>query len=65
MPVGTTVVVRNEDDAGHTFTADDHSFDSGNIEAGGTFEFTFTEAGTFPFHCDIHPSMTGTVTVTG
>ena len=29
-----------------------------------TFEFTFTEAGTFAFHCNVHPSMTGTITVT-
>ena len=65
VPVGTTVVVRNDDSAGHTWTADDGAFDSGNIDGGGTFEFTFTEAGTFAFHCEMHPAMTGTITVTG
>jgi plastocyanin len=65
VPVGTTVVVRNDDSAPHTWTADDGAFDSGNIDGGGTFEFTFTEAGTFAFHCNVHPSMTGTITVTG
>ncbi len=64
VAVGTTITVRNDDSAGHTWTSDDGAFDSGLIEAGATFEFTFTEAGTFPFHCDVHPSMTGTVTVT-
>ena len=64
VPVGTTVVVRNDDSAGHTWTADDGAFDSGFIDAGGTFEFTFTEAGTFTFHCEVHPAMTGTITVT-
>ena len=64
VPVGTTVTVRNDDGAPHTFTADDGSFDSGSIAGGDTFEFTFTEAGTFAFHCNIHPSMKGTITVT-
>jgi plastocyanin len=65
VPAGTTVVVRNDDSAPHTFTADDGSFDSGNIDGGATFEMTFTEAGTFAFHCNVHPAMTGTITVTG
>ncbi|MGH9134503.1 MAG: cupredoxin domain-containing protein [Ilumatobacteraceae bacterium] len=64
VAVGTTVVVRNDDSTGHTWTADDGSFTSGFIDPGATFEFTFSEAGTFPFHCEVHPSMTGTVTVT-
>ena len=63
-PVGTTVIIRNDDSAGHTCTSDDGAFDSGSIDGGGTFEFTFTEAGTFAFHCKVHPAMTGTITVT-
>jgi plastocyanin len=65
VPVGTTVVVRNDDSAPHTWTADDGAFDSGSIDGGATFEFTVTEAGSFAFHCNFHPSMTGTITVTG
>jgi plastocyanin len=64
VPVGTTVIVRNEDSAGHTVTADDGSFDSGRIDGGSTGEVTFTAAGTFTFHCEVHPGMTGTITVT-
>jgi plastocyanin len=30
---------------------------------GATFGFTFTKAGTFAYHCSIHPSMTATVVV--
>ena len=32
---------------------------SGNILAGGTFDHTFSTAGTFPYHCAIHAVMTG------
>ncbi len=64
VPVGTTVIVRNEDSAGHTVTADDGSFDSGRIDGGSTSEVTFTAAGTFTFHCEVHPAMSGTITVT-
>jgi len=38
-------------------------FSSGNIAAGGTFSHTFTTAGSYPYHCTIHPSMVGTITV--
>jgi plastocyanin len=65
VAVGATVAVRNDDSAGHTLTADDGAFDSGSIDGGGTAEITLTEAGTFPFHCEVHPDMTGTITVTG
>jgi plastocyanin len=64
VSAGTTVTVRNDDGVGHTWTADDGSFDSGTLGPGDTFEQTFDEPGTFAFHCNIHPSMTGTLTVT-
>jgi hypothetical protein len=46
-------------------TADGGAFDSGNLATGQTFSQTFSAAGTFAYHCNIHPQMTGTVTVTG
>lgn len=63
IPVGTTVTWTNNDGAPHTVTADDGSFDSGNLGQGDTFTFTFEEAGTFTYICKIHPSMTATITV--
>lgn len=49
----------------HTVVADDNtSFVSPNIEPGRTFEHTFATAGSFNYHCNIHPTMKGTVTVT-
>lgn len=47
----------------HTITADDNSFISGNITPGRTFEHPFATAGTYPYHCSIHPTMRGTITV--
>lgn len=60
--VGDTVTWTNADSLPHTVTADDGSFD-GDVAAGGTFSQAFATAGTFAYHCEIHPSMTGTITI--
>lgn len=65
IPVGTTVRWTNNDTAVHTITAEDGSFISEDLQQGDSFEFTFTTAGTFPYVCGIHPSMTASITVTG
>ena len=61
---GTTVTWANADIEKHTVTADDGSFDSGDVLAGAKYEHAFAAAGTFKYHCIIHESMHGTVTVT-
>jgi heme/copper-type cytochrome/quinol oxidase subunit 2 len=38
--------------------------DSDLLSPGQSYSFTFNQAGTFHYHCKIHPEMTGTVTVT-
>jgi plastocyanin len=49
----------------HTVTADDVSaFLSGNLTPGRTFEHAFATAGSYNYHCSIHPTMKGTVIVT-
>jgi plastocyanin len=63
VTVGTTVTWTNNDSASHTVTADDGSFKSGTLGNGATFSQTFTAPGTFAYHCAIHSSMTGTITV--
>jgi plastocyanin len=63
--VGDSVKWTNEDGATHRVTADDGAFDSGNLAAGKAFSFTFDKAGTFAYHCNVHQSMKGTVTVSG
>jgi len=61
--VGDTVTWTNNDDSPHTVTADDDQFNSGNMNEGVTWSYTFTEAGSYDYHCNYHGSMTGTVTV--
>ncbi len=63
VPVGTTVTFTNNDAMAHTVTSDAGIFDSGNLSTGQTYTYTFTKAGTCPYHCAIHRSMKGTVIV--
>jgi plastocyanin len=64
VAVGTTVTWTNHDTTAHTVTLDDGSATSDDIAAGSTYQHTFSAAGTFTYHCKIHPTMTGTITVT-
>jgi plastocyanin len=61
--IGKPVVWRF-DDGGleHTVSADDNSFDSGR-RSEGTFEQSFSAAGTFNYHCNVHSRMRGTIIV--
>jgi plastocyanin len=63
VPVGTTVTWTNQDSAPHTVTADDGSFDSGRLNQGDSFSFTFETPGTYTYVCAFHPNMTATITV--
>lgn len=59
-----TVFWINDDSATHTATSDTPGiFDSGSVNAGGTFQWTFTTPGTYTYHCSIHAWMQGTVIV--
>jgi plastocyanin len=61
---GGQVTVQNQDSATHTVTSSDGAFDTGDIAGGATATFTAPSTpGTYQFHCDIHPDMTGTLTV--
>jgi len=63
VQAGDTVVWTNTGQAVHTVSADNGSFDSGTLLSGRTFAMTFSTAGTFAYHCNVHPSMHGTVVV--
>ncbi len=63
VTAGTTVKWTNSDGVNHTVTGNTGIFNSGTVVNNGTFSFTFTAAGTFPYHCTLHSGMTGTVVV--
>ena len=63
VPVGTTVTWTNNDNMTHTVTSDATGFDSGNLAMGSNFSKVFSVAGTYTYHCTIHPSMKGTIIV--
>ena len=70
VEAGTTVTWTNNGDLPHTVTADNGSFESGNMDPGDTFEQEFAEPGTYSYYCEYHGAqggtgMAGTVTVTG
>jgi len=64
IKVGTKITWTNNDGVAHTVTSDNHTtFNSGPISPGSTYSFTFTKAGTYTYHCSIHPTMTATIVV--
>jgi plastocyanin len=82
VKAGTIVRWTNQGPSAHTTVSDAGVWGSGTLagpsggggygdakSAGGTFQFTFTEPGTYPYHCSLHPpssypNFTGTITVT-
>jgi plastocyanin len=63
IPAGTKVTWKNTGDQAHTATADDGSFDSGNISNGGDFSQVIDKSVTY--QCTPHPWMKGKITVSG
>jgi plastocyanin len=61
ITAGDTVAWTNEDDSPHTVTST--TFDSGNLDAGATFSFTFTDPGTYGYVCSYHDEMQATIVV--
>jgi plastocyanin len=63
VKAGSTVSWINNDMVDHTVTANDGSFDSGDMKAGSTFTHTFPTTGTFAYHCTFHANMKASVVV--
>jgi plastocyanin len=65
VKAGSTVAVKNMDGFEHTVTSDDGSSFNISVPGGSTQTFTApAKAGSYKFHCNIHSSMHGTLTVT-
>ncbi len=65
ISTGTTVSWINEDSVPHTVTSTDGAFDSGVFDPGANFTWSFDQPGSFPYVCQLHPQMQGTVIVEG
>lgn len=64
VAANTTITWTNKDGMAHTVTSDTgNELNSGNIPANGTWSHTFAAAGTYPYHCTLHPAMKATVKV--
>jgi plastocyanin len=61
--VGQIITFTNGDSAPHTATVNDGSCSTGMISSGKADGLLFSVAGTYPFHCKVHSSMKGTITV--
>ena len=72
MPRGTKVTIRNPSSSSHTWTQGSGvhppgGFNSGNLDTGGSYTYTFNTAGSYNFYCKYHYSsdnMKGRITVT-
>ena len=63
VKTGTKMTWTNKDSTTHTVTADQGAFNSGDLAPGNSFSFTFTKAGSYAYHCMIHPFMKATIVV--
>jgi len=63
IKVGTQVVWVNDTPTTHTVTSDTGVFEIDNLAAKQTFKFLFSKPGTYPYYCNFHTYMTGTIIV--
>ena len=72
VSIETAVIWTNQDAEAHTITSenntatarDGHLFNSPILSRGMQFNYTFDQAGNFPYYCSLHPNMVGVVSVT-
>ena len=63
VPPGTTITWTNNGPTVHTTTSDTGVWDSGDLQVGQSFSFTFTDPGVYWYFCRPHPFMRGSITI--
>ena len=63
VAVGTTVRWTNRDEETHTVTFDTERCGSAGLDLNEDYTHTFTKPGQYPYTCDLHPFMQGTIVV--
>jgi plastocyanin len=63
VAVGTTVTWTNRDDIPHIVVSTDGVFKSTVRDTDEKFSYMFAKAGTYPYYCSVHPTMTGKIVV--
>lgn len=61
--LNSRVTWTNFDLTSHTVVSDTKLFSSPKLSRNQKFEYIFTKAGTYTYHCSLHPSMKGTIIV--
>src|SRR5262249_45355886 len=63
VDAGTTVRWTNRDEETHTVTSETGLFGSAGLDVGEDYTHTFTTRGAYPYTCNLHPFMKGTIVV--
>jgi plastocyanin len=63
--VGDVITFTNKDSVPHTATLDDGTCTTENLGKDASGSLVFDAPGSYPFHCRIHPDMTGTFEISG
>jgi plastocyanin len=63
VPAGTTVRWINHDEETHTVTSMTGLFGSAGLDLKEEYSHTFSAPGEYPYTCDLHPHMRGTIVV--
>ncbi|GGA35480.1 cupredoxin domain-containing protein [Paenibacillus physcomitrellae] len=63
VEAGSKITFTNLDDMEHSAAADNGSFATPLLASGESYTITLDKPGTYSYHCQVHPSMTGTIIV--